>query len=239
MTFDTSAIVTAGVGIVGVVVSYMLGGKSKNKRDDFQAIVAAWTALEVATRQQLEKAVEDSKTLMVRITILEKSESECKERFHKLEKDFLELKVSRELTRARITELERQTGKVNFDPTVLVVEDDSNDAALVNAALEKEGCQVFVAHSGEVACEMLQRTKGSPFSIIFLDMKLPTMGGVDVLRLAHQLMPRTPCVVTTGFPSGNFMEEATKLGYVELAIKPLTRETIVKIFKTHKIQIGQ
>lgn len=120
-------------------------------------------------------------------------------------------------------------------PSVLVVDDDSNDTLLISNALSSESCNVFVAHNGDSAVELLTRNKGNPFDIIFLDMKLPTLSGVDILRVAHQLMPATPCVIITGYPTGDFMLEATKLGYVELAIKPLTRETIVRIFRTHKI----
>lgn len=119
-------------------------------------------------------------------------------------------------------------------PRALVVEDDQSDAELVRRALTDQNCEVQVVGTGERALEIFEEQN---FDIVFLDLKLPTLPGTEVLRRAHELMPRTPVVIITGYPGSQMVEEATRLGFVELAAKPLNREVIVRIFNTHKIHL--
>lgn len=120
---------------------------------------------------------------------------------------------------------------------VLVVEDDPNDATLIRMALEEQGCCVRIEEDGERAAELFHVHAHEPFDIVFLDLKLPRLSGSNVLRLAHEYMPRTPVVIITGYPESEMVHEASRIGFVELAPKPLTKETIVRIFNTHKISI--
>lgn len=122
-------------------------------------------------------------------------------------------------------------------PSVLIVEDNHDDVFLLQHVLAAQGCHVLVETDGAAALELFTRCAHEPFDIIFLDLKLPHKNGVEVLQAAHAAMPRTPCVVITGYPESPMVHEAAHLGFVELAAKPLTEETIIRIFNTHRITL--
>lgn len=136
----------------------------------------------------------------------------------------------------RVCDLARE---LQARPQVLVIEDNRDDVFLIQHALENQGCEVLVEHDGICAAKMFENCRHEPFDIIFLDLKLPGKNGVEVLKAAHDFMPRTPVVVITGFPESPMVHDAANLGFVELAAKPLTEETITRIFQTHRIRLPQ
>lgn len=120
-------------------------------------------------------------------------------------------------------------------PQVLVVEDDPDDILLLRKVLEAQGCDVLVETDGQSAGKLFEGCHHEPFDIVFLDLKLPGRDGVSVLEAAHRSMPKTPVVIITGYAQSEMVKQATELGFVELASKPLTEETIIRIFNTHRI----
>ncbi len=120
-------------------------------------------------------------------------------------------------------------------PRVLAVEDDEDDIFLLQHVLEAQGCEVLIEKDGQAAINLFEQCTHEPFDIVFLDLKLPGTSGVVVLEAAHRTMPRTPVVIITGHPQSEMVKQATGLGFVELANKPLTPETIIRIFNTHRI----
>lgn len=122
-------------------------------------------------------------------------------------------------------------------PSVLIVEDNNDDVFLLQRVLKQQGCDVLVETDGTAATKFFEHCQHEPFDIIFLDLRLPGKTGVEVLQAAHAAMPRTPCVVITGYPESTMVHQAAHLGFVELASKPLTEETIIRIFNTHRINL--
>lgn len=120
-------------------------------------------------------------------------------------------------------------------PQVLVVEDDPDDVFLLKRVLETQGCDVLVETDGASAGQLFENCQHEPFDIVFLDLKLPGRNGVSVLEAAHKAMPKTPVVIITGHPQSEMVKAAAGIGFVELASKPLTEETIIRIFQTHRI----
>lgn len=79
---------------------------------------------------------------------------------------------------------------------VLVIEDDEMYASLIEMALKREGLQVSIAFDPEEGLAMAQ---GYPFEAIVLDVALPGMNGIEVLRILRTL-PETadlPILVAT------------------------------------------
>lgn len=94
-------LVTGGVG-------YAFGGRSKNKRDDFSAIVAQWATLENTANARLIAALADRDALMARFTVLEKESHRAKEAEEECNRKFAALEKDRLATKQRISELEAQ-----------------------------------------------------------------------------------------------------------------------------------
>jgi CheY-like chemotaxis protein len=96
-------------------------------------------------------------------------------------------------------------------PIILVVDDDSRDRELFRVNLERAGYEVLEADSGHEALNALMNTH---VDLTILDLSMPEMDGLEVLR-ATKYMPKPTILVVTGLPSvfGNTMlEAARKLG---------------------------
>lgn len=119
---------------------------------------------------------------------------------------------------------------------VLLVEDEPDQAAILEAVLRHEGLDVFVASSGEQALEIQQRT---PADVLVTDLNLPGMTGMELIR---RLAPpaseeetnrhATPAViVVTGSGSVSNAVDALKLGAADYMQKPLDPARLVSLVR--------
>jgi CheY-like chemotaxis protein len=105
---------------------------------------------------------------------------------------------------------------------ILVVDDDSAVQATVRLLLERAGHTVVVAGDGRQGLAIFETGE---FDLLFLDIFMPGMDGIETMRLVHQQQPRVPIIVISGNPitSGSgpdFLMMATKLGAVRSLQKP-------------------
>ena len=111
---------------------------------------------------------------------------------------------------------------------ILVVDDEKNIRMTMIHALETSGYHVESAITGEEALLML---KASPFDLVFLDLKMPGMDGIEVLRRARQSWPTMRMVVITAHGTVDNAVEAMKLGAADFIQKPFTPEEIREVAK--------
>jgi DNA-binding NtrC family response regulator len=120
---------------------------------------------------------------------------------------------------------------------VLLVEDEPDQAAILEAVLRHEGLDVVVAVSGEQALDIHQRT---PADVLVTDLNLPGMTGVDLMRrlsppdLPDAPEPRQPppaVVVVTGGGTVTTAVEALKLGAADYLTKPLDPARLVSLVR--------
>jgi CheY-like chemotaxis protein len=116
-----------------------------------------------------------------------------------------------------------QDGKAGSvdDVRVLFVEDDPAVAQMYRLKLELDGYQVEVAPDGEVALHM---ARSEPPDIIFLDIRLPKLGGLDVLE-ALRADPKTqklPVVILSSSSEKELVERGARLGALDHLIKSKT-----------------
>ena len=111
---------------------------------------------------------------------------------------------------------------------VLLVEDDEDHVFLIRRALaDLAGAEVAVevAGDGEQAVERLARSRfspGGPPQLVLLDLKMPRMDGLEVLRRirADEAAARLPVVVLTSSEHQDDREEALRLGATWFVCKP-------------------
>lgn len=106
---------------------------------------------------------------------------------------------------------------------ILVVDDEKNILLTVKHALAAQGYQVQTATTGE---EALRQLAGGDFDLLLLDLKLPGIGGLEVLRQAAQQRPDTRVVIISAYGTVASAVEAMKLGAVDFLEKPFTPEEL-------------
>ena len=107
---------------------------------------------------------------------------------------------------------------------ILVVDDDIAVQATIRILLERAGHSVVVAGDGRKGLAIFETGE---FDLLFLDIFMPGMDGIETMRLVHQQQPLIPTSVISGNPvtaeSGSgpdFLTMATKLGAVRSLQKP-------------------
>ncbi len=79
---------------------------------------------------------------------------------------------------------------------ILVVDDDEKIRNAVKTILEDEGYIVDLAATGK---EAIKRTEETAYNLALLDIRLPDMDGVDLLKLMKDVVPRTRKIMVTGY----------------------------------------
>ena len=105
---------------------------------------------------------------------------------------------------------------------ILVVDDDTAAQTTIRLLLERAGHSVVVAGDGRKGLAIFETGE---FDLLFLDIFMPGMDGLETMRLVHQQQPLIPIIVISGNPvaSGagpDFLTMATKLGAVRSLQKP-------------------
>lgn len=115
--------------------------------------------------------------------------------------------------------------------TVLLVEDNGNDIELALEVLSEEGLssEIFVVKDGQQALDFLQcsglhagRERGNPI-LMMLDLKLPRMNGLEVLRRvkADPNLRDIPVVMLTSSREESDLEASYRLGVNAYVVKPV------------------
>ncbi|HEY6555682.1 MAG TPA: hybrid sensor histidine kinase/response regulator [Polyangiaceae bacterium] len=116
-------------------------------------------------------------------------------------------------------------------PKFLVVDDNAQNRALAQAALEDEGFDVVLATTGEEALEEVQRTA---FDCVLLDINMPGMGGLAACRAIRALAQGQdlPIVVLTALRDVDTFDQALKAGADDFLTKPIHPTALVVRMKS-------
>jgi len=106
---------------------------------------------------------------------------------------------------------------------VLVVDDEKNIRLTIAQSLEKLGVEVDSAINGE---EALQKIKQVDYRLVLLDLKLPDLHGVEVLRRIRELGKDIKVLIITAHGTVENAVEAMKLGAVDFIQKPFTPDEV-------------
>ena len=104
-----------------------------------------------------------------------------------------------------------------FTPKLLLIEDDLRLAASLRQVLEDEGFGVTHAARGDAG---LREVGEAAFDVVLTDLRLPGVGGLELVRRIHEGQPRLPVVLMTAHGTIETAIEATKLGAYDYLQKP-------------------
>src|SRR4051812_13579219 len=107
--------------------------------------------------------------------------------------------------------------------TVLIVDDERTLARAVKAFLGEAGYEAEVAGDAEQAIELLLRLRPD---VIFTDVRLPGMSGIDLLRRVKEFDPSIPVIIMTAYGTIEGAVEAVKLGAFDYMKKPVDLEEL-------------
>jgi len=115
---------------------------------------------------------------------------------------------------------------MNIKPQVLVIDDDAVVGRSFDRVLSKKGYEVSTALNGE---EALKDIESTDYDVVFTDIKMPGMDGIEVAERIKAKCPWTPVVVITGYGTEENEARASVLGVSGFVRKPLTPEIIENI----------
>jgi DNA-binding response OmpR family regulator len=109
------------------------------------------------------------------------------------------------------------------DRSVLIVDDEKNIRLTLSLALEKLNLPVDTADSGKDALEKLAEKS---YDLMLLDLRMPGIDGMEVLRRVPEIRPEVKVVIITAWGSIEAAVEAMKLGAVDFLQKPFDAEDV-------------
>ena len=114
--------------------------------------------------------------------------------------------------------------------SILVVDDDAIFRQRLERAFTRRGWHTYAAESGEAGVETARRVR--PERAI-VDLRMPGMGGLDLIAALHRIDPAMRIIVLTGYGSIATAVEAVHRGAVDYLTKPVDTEQIIAAFTRH------
>jgi DNA-binding NtrC family response regulator len=109
---------------------------------------------------------------------------------------------------------------------ILVVDDEPEFRNILAKVLKEMGNEVSTANSGRQA---LTNIRENPPHILFLDIKMPQMSGLECLRRLRKLRQKLVVVVMTGYADIESAREAMRLGADEFISKPFDIDDLKRL----------
>lgn len=113
-------------------------------------------------------------------------------------------------------------------PTILLIEDDAGLAHNLRTVLEDEGLNVCHCIRGD---EGLRVALERDFDVVLTDLRLPGIGGLELIRQLHAKQPRLPVVLMTAHGTIETAIEATKLGAYDYLQKPFEMPELIGLLR--------
>ena len=115
---------------------------------------------------------------------------------------------------------------------LLIIDDERSILDLLRVVFSKEGYQVWTSLSASKALDLIKR---QDFDLVISDIKLPEMGGMEILRKVKKEKPELPFVMITAYGSIKQAVEALKAGALDYVVKPFDVEEL-KIVVAHGLE---
>ena len=111
---------------------------------------------------------------------------------------------------------------------ILVVDDEPDTVSLLSMTLARAGYSVIKATSGKSCLDQIQKEKPD---LIVLDVMLPDMTGVDVLKSLRANADMTPVIFFTARGQGEDVIEGMEAGAYKYLLKPTSREKLLETIR--------
>jgi len=111
---------------------------------------------------------------------------------------------------------------------ILIVDDEQNFRFSAELALKKQGYTVSETDDGEDAFTMiLEAEKNSrQFDLILLDMDLPTISGIEIIKRLQAVKITVPTIIISGQLTSTVFKELLALGCLDIFFKPISERAL-------------
>lgn len=111
------------------------------------------------------------------------------------------------------------------DANILVVDDEEVVRRSHLRSLASAGCRAEAAEDGLEALRVMEQ---HPFDVILLDLRMPGLDGMEVLRTIKARWPDSEVVIITGYPTLDSAKEAVRLGAQNYLVKPVGPDAVIR-----------
>ncbi len=116
---------------------------------------------------------------------------------------------------------------------ILTVDDDPDNLDLLRRILGKEGYEVITVSNGYDA---LKQVKKSFFKVIILDIRMPGMDGIEVLKALQKESPQSQVMILSAYCNDDNVKKAYQLGVFDILEKPVNKEwLLLKVKKAFQV----
>ena len=112
---------------------------------------------------------------------------------------------------------------------ILVIDDEPSLRQSFTRILQREGYEVTTAANGQEGIDLVSR---HPFDLVYLDIRMPDMNGLDVLKTIHGKLPELPVILFTAQPDLNSALDALRYGAKDYLLKPLKPQVLIEHTET-------
>lgn len=116
---------------------------------------------------------------------------------------------------------------------VLIVEDDPNDAEIMQRTLEDRGCECTISRRGDAAVKLISENPNR-FRIAFVDLNLPGSDGREVLKAIKEFSRETHVIIVTGTDRITEIPMSVYYGVVQKPLLPEVASEILEKTSTPK-----
>jgi CheY-like chemotaxis protein len=113
--------------------------------------------------------------------------------------------------------------------TALLIDDDTNGTTLFGYVLRRHGYAVLTAETGRAGASI---ASSGAADVVLLDLRLPDLSGIDVLRIIKREMRAVPVIMMTAYSTTELVVRAMRLGAADFLEKPLTPEDVLHAVRT-------
>jgi CheY-like chemotaxis protein len=123
---------------------------------------------------------------------------------------------------------------MNDTASILVVDDNPSMAKTLADIMSVKGFEVYAAHSGLEALEILQ---SQPIDILLTDVIMPEMNGVELYRATRKRYPKLATILMTAYAADDLIHQGLAEGIKTVLTKPLDIDFLLILFSAYKRMI--
>jgi DNA-binding response OmpR family regulator len=107
---------------------------------------------------------------------------------------------------------------------ILIIDDEASLRQTLARILQRVGFEVTSTASGKEGIDLLSQ---QVFDLVYLDLRMPDINGLDVLKVVHAKYPELPVILFTAQPDLNSAVEALRRGATDYLLKPLKPQAVI------------